>query len=993
MAATAEPPQLKLHVRVVRARGLTAMDVGGTSDPYVDVSLGHGKPVGRTPTIKSTLDPVWTSGAEFDVLVPRGCTYLALRVWDEDFGSRDDLIGCVRLLLRDLPLHAGQEWWLPLRVDTELAGVPGVSGDLCVRVELDAATAHASASAAQLWPPSLADWLRAVRPDAARSCDADSLLEQTEPFSSEAVLAVLDPVLAQTHVGTPRPLYLGQLLLTPARLLFVPTSGRESIDAAAAAVASRHGAAGGAGAAGERADSVDTADATRYARMGALVSMPLRGVSALRVDGAALTVLCPDTAHADIILRSEAVDAELSLQSFVAEAVWLIAEDSMPTALALGDAATREVVEGDTPEASAEAGLGSGWGKYNVAAEFARQGITEGETSTGWRLSAVNHDFEVSPTYPSLVAVPAAISDEDVAKAAEFRTKKRFPALSWRHPTNGASIMRSSQPRAGLLGRTGNLGDKAVLSAVRRLAKRQQRKDDARGTDIASPGGPDTVAPVVNVCDCRPQLNAYGNRLKGGGFSRGSTYVEASGSDSEADVAETAGTRATLTRKRRKSRWSPRVLYGGGLTPLPVAVSDDEVEATEDAELIDADDADDADDAGEAGDLGGAVSAALAPVETVVAPTATPERPRAVLSRPASGKRAAQQFVQVTFLGIQNIHAVRRSLRAVRDARDGDATQFHAAVAASGWLSHLSSIVRGALRAAHFVNEGQPVLVHCSDGWDRTSQITALSQLLLDPYYRTVDGFAALIEKDWLGFGHMFETRCCCAVSAREVAFRGAPDRGFDATHWHEHSPIFLQFLDAVWQVLRQWPDEFEFGELYLVAVALHCYSGWFGTFSGNCERDRVVRRLASRTRSLWAFVDAHRHWFVANPAFVAPGTPGAPGHEVRFIRTVETRKIVVWDAMYLRSEPPSRARGVDDAVRMRARSSSEMDELAAEQRLRAELQRRLQREQNENEELRRRVRLLESGVAGHGASGMETPLLRREGSKPDDRGKCCTIS
>jgi len=32
----------------------------------------------------------------------------------------------------------------------------------------------------------------------------------------------------------------------------------------------------------------------------------------------------------------------------------------------------------------------------------------------------------------------------------------------------------------------------------------------------------------------------------------------------------------------------------------------------------------------------------------------------------------------------------------------------------------------------------QPILVHCSDGWDRTSQVVALAQLMLDPYYRTI---------------------------------------------------------------------------------------------------------------------------------------------------------------------------------------------------------------------------------------------------------------
>ena len=35
--------------------------------------------------------------------------------------------------------------------------------------------------------------------------------------------------------------------------------------------------------------------------------------------------------------------------------------------------------------------------------------------------------------------------------------------------------------------------------------------------------------------------------------------------------------------------------------------------------------------------------------------------------------------------------------------------------------------------------EGRPVLVHCSDGWDRTPQIVALAKVLLDPYYRTLE--------------------------------------------------------------------------------------------------------------------------------------------------------------------------------------------------------------------------------------------------------------
>ena len=50
-------------------------------------------------------------------------------------------------------------------------------------------------------------------------------------------------------------------------------------------------------------------------------------------------------------------------------------------------------------------------------------------------------------------------------------------------------------------------------------------------------------------------------------------------------------------------------------------------------------------------------------------------------------------------------------------------------------------------------------MVHCSDGWDRTAQLTSLATLFLDPYYRTLTGFQILIEKEWLSFGHKFAHR------------------------------------------------------------------------------------------------------------------------------------------------------------------------------------------------------------------------------------------
>jgi Myotubularin-like phosphatase domain len=53
---------------------------------------------------------------------------------------------------------------------------------------------------------------------------------------------------------------------------------------------------------------------------------------------------------------------------------------------------------------------------------------------------------------------------------------------------------------------------------------------------------------------------------------------------------------------------------------------------------------------------------------------------------------------------------------------------------ASEWVKLSSTLLAGALRVANSLARGTSVLVHCSDGWDRTAQLATLAQLLLDPY-------------------------------------------------------------------------------------------------------------------------------------------------------------------------------------------------------------------------------------------------------------------
>jgi myotubularin-related protein 1/2 len=48
---------------------------------------------------------------------------------------------------------------------------------------------------------------------------------------------------------------------------------------------------------------------------------------------------------------------------------------------------------------------------------------------------------------------------------------------------------------------------------------------------------------------------------------------------------------------------------------------------------------------------------------------------------------------------------------------------------------------------AFSIFDGLTFFILCSDGWDRTTQLVSLANLLLDPYYRTFTGFQVLTRK------------------------------------------------------------------------------------------------------------------------------------------------------------------------------------------------------------------------------------------------------
>lgn len=191
--------------------------------------------------------------------------------------------------------------------------------------------------------------------------------------------------------------------------------------------------------------------------------------------------------------------------------------------------------------------------------------------------------------------------------------------------------------------------------------------------------------------------------------------------------------------------------------------------------------------------------------------------------------------------GLPDVKAVKQSayrLQAVLSNRCDD-NKWLSALEDCDWLNQVSELLQTAAQVSVAMEcDKSCVMISYEDGMDRTAQVASLAQLLLDPFYRTVAGFQVLIQKEWLSFGHKFYCR---------TMLPQAHD---------DHSPVFLQWLDCVWQVLRQFPFSFQFNSLLLEVIAEHVYSTRFGTFITNTESERDEEEYEDKTISLWTWLN-----------------------------------------------------------------------------------------------------------------------------------------
>ncbi|WEJ92557.1 phosphatidylinositol-3-phosphatase ymr1 [Yamadazyma tenuis] len=487
-----------------------------------------------------------------------------------------------------------------------------------------------------------------------------------------------------------------------------------------------------------------------------------------------------------------------------------------------------------------------GWDIYDPVSEYRRLDLFKDDGSASfWRITNVNEQYKLCPSYPSVIVVPSSISDNVVKHASKFRSKQRIPAIVYKHrlSPNGNVIVRCSQPLVGINIQNRSIQDEKLIGEI--FKSQESERLEKLNIDSEFIDQPQRNL----IVDLRPITNAMAQHALGAGTENIDYY---------------RGDRLPIDKENG-----------------------------------------------------------------------------------SSNQEATTRNVDKIFGNIDNIHVIRDSLNKLTNALN-DLDQFPVSVGADSEQVSISIILQSVDRITKSIHlNNTNVVIHCSDGWDRTSQVSALSQLCLDPYYRTLHGFMILIEKEWVSFGFKFNTRadhggCIGAVmpkpvhdssefnddselpngSARSVASflqkaankaatrirntavaaaeaatnsnssstvdlninnnsstseptpEASDSNGGGSFSGHayggsnEKSPVFHQFLDCVYQIYKQHPQQFEFNSRFLKRLFYHYYSCQYGSFVCDSERElKMNHKLHESTVSVWDYFNSRSKEFI-NPSY-----------------------------------------------------------------------------------------------------------------------------
>ncbi|XP_076577947.1 myotubularin-related protein 5 isoform X3 [Chaetodon auriga] len=437
-----------------------------------------------------------------------------------------------------------------------------------------------------------------------------------------------------------------------------------------------------------------------------------------------------------------------------------------------------------------------------------------------FRISTVNRMYTVCRSYPGLLIVPQSIPDTTIQRICRCYRQNRFPVVCWRNSRTKAVLLRSAGLHAkGVVGFFKSPNAPAAVPSQADSTSLEQEKylqaiissmpsySENSGRNTLS-GFTSTHMSTSDSSDKlrQPKIGALMKQVMGtkedapGTFSRGGKWGSIRGSGRLSAYNPDVGTRLAGKESPQPNGGPSEALFLRQQKAYLYIIGD-----------------------------------------------------KAQLK---GGKQDSFQQWEVVPIEVCDVRQVKNSFKKLMKAcvPSSPTTEpnmsFQRCLEESEWMALLHRVLQVSVLVVELLDTGSSVMVSLEDGWDVTTQVVSLVQLLSDPYYRTFDGFRLLVEKEWLSFGHRF--------SHRGAQTLGSQSSGF--------TPVFLQFLDCVHQIHLQFPMEFEFSQYYLKFLAYHYVSNRFRTFLLDSDYERIElgvlyeekgeRRSPQVCKSVWDYID-----------------------------------------------------------------------------------------------------------------------------------------
>ncbi|XP_053318747.1 myotubularin-related protein 5 isoform X2 [Spea bombifrons] len=451
-----------------------------------------------------------------------------------------------------------------------------------------------------------------------------------------------------------------------------------------------------------------------------------------------------------------------------------------------------------------------------------------------FRISTVNRMYAVCNSYPGLLIVPQSIQDNTLQKISRCYRQNRFPVVCWRSSRSKAVLLRSGGLHGkGVVGlfkspNTTTTGPSQTDSTSLEQEKYLQAVVNSmpRYADVS---GRNTLSafPSAHLYDSpdkrQPKLGSLMKQVMGG-------KEDIRGGHSVRGIKHPAMRRGYAER----GKWGS--MRGSGRISA-YAMNSDVGTRLAGREFL------------THHQNGGPSESTLTPRRAALYIIGDKSQLKGVKQDPLQ----QWELVPIELFDVRQVKASFKKLMkaCVPSAPSADPSMsYMRTLEDSEWIMQLHKLLQVSALVVELLDSGSSVLVGLEDGWDLTTQVVSLVQLLSDPYYRTIEGFRLLVEKEWLSFGHRFSHRGAHTAASQSNGF----------------TPVFLQFLDCVHQIHLQFPSEFEFSQYYLKFLAYHYASNRFRTFllDSDCERiekgvlyeERGDRRSPLVCRSVWEYME-----------------------------------------------------------------------------------------------------------------------------------------